>query len=156
MFSAEVLNFGSLNIDHVYRVPHFAAPGETLSCLNYSVFAGGKGLNQSIALARAGVKTAHAGKIGHDGGFLIETLKEAGVDTQFVLEGETPTGHASIQVDSAGQNSILLYPGSNCDISETEILSVLEQQILRHDLMLPYTVCVFCKQLFLCICHSGE
>ena len=136
MFSAEVLNFGSLNIDHVYRVPHFVAPGETLSCLNYSVFAGGTGLNQSIALARAGVKTAHAGKIGHDGGFLIETLKEAGVDTQFVLEGETPTGHASIQVDSAGQNSILLYPGSNCDISETEILSVLEQQIPGTWLML--------------------
>lgn len=128
MNQTEVLNFGSLNIDHVYRVPHFVEPGETLSCLSYSVFAGGKGLNQSIALARAGVTTAHAGKIGHDGSFLIQTLEKAGVDTAFVLEGETPTGHASIQVDAAGQNSILLYPGANSMISENEILSVLKKQ----------------------------
>ena len=75
MSFVEVLNFGSLNIDHVYRVPHFVAPGETLGCQDYSVFAGGKGLNQSIALARAGIKTAHAGKIGADGTFLC--LSEA-------------------------------------------------------------------------------
>ena len=128
MSFVEVLNFGSLNIDHVYRVPHFVAPGETLGCQDYSVFAGGKGLNQSIALARAGIKTAHAGKIGADGTFLVQTLQNSGVDTTFVLTGETPTGHASIQVDQSGQNSILLYPGANCMISENEIVAVLEKQ----------------------------
>ena len=80
MNKIEVLNFGSLNIDHVYQVPHFVAPKETLSCMDYAQFAGGKGLNQSVALARAGVRTAHAGKIGADGAFLEETLKLAGVD----------------------------------------------------------------------------
>ena len=128
MSFVEVLNFGSLNIDHVYRVPHVVAPGETLGCQDYSVFAGGKGLNQSIALARAGIKTAHAGKIGADGTFLVQTLQNSGVDTTFVFTGETPTGHASIQVDQSGQNSILLYPGANCMISENEIVAVLEKQ----------------------------
>ena len=76
----QVLNFGSLNIDHVYSVPHFVAPGETLSCSTYKVNAGGKGLNQSVALSRAGIETAHAGMIGPDGVFLKEILSEAGVD----------------------------------------------------------------------------
>ena len=127
MSFVEVLNFGSLNIDHVYRVPHFVAPGETLGCQDYSVFAGGKGLNQSIALARAGIKTAHAGKIGADGTFLVQTLQNSGVDTTFVLTGETPTGHASIQVDQSGQNSILLYPGANMQISTDRMQNILRK-----------------------------
>ena len=60
----KVLNFGSLNIDNVYRVQHIVRPGETLSALSNAVFAGGKGLNQSIALARAGAEVYHAGMIG--------------------------------------------------------------------------------------------
>lgn len=126
MNKIEVLNFGSLNIDHVYQVPHFVAPKETLSCMEYAQFAGGKGLNQSVALARAGVRTAHAGKIGPDGAFLEETLKLAGVDTQFLIHGALPTGHAIIQVDREGQNCILLYPGANRAITQEEIDSVLE------------------------------
>ncbi len=62
MQNIQVLNFGSLNIDHVYQVPHFVRPAETLACADCAQFAGGKGLNQSVALARAGVRTAHAGK----------------------------------------------------------------------------------------------
>ena len=77
MQNIQVLNFGSLNIDHVYQVPHFVRPAETLACADYVQFAGGKGLNQSVALARAGVRTAHAGKIGADGAFLEETLPES-------------------------------------------------------------------------------
>ena len=49
-----ILNFGSMNLDYVYRVPHFVAPGETLAAEGQSLNPGGKGLNQSIALARAG------------------------------------------------------------------------------------------------------
>ncbi len=127
MAKIEVLNFGSLNIDHVYRVDHFVRPGETLSCESYSVFAGGKGLNQSVALARAGVRVAHAGKIGNDGDFLRRTLQESGVDVSLLLRGEVATGHACIQVDKKGQNSILLYPGANRDLSKKEIVTVLDQ-----------------------------
>ena len=62
-----VLNFGSLNIDYVYQVDHFVQPGETMSAVSLQVNCGGKGLNQSVALARAGVETWHAGCIGAEG-----------------------------------------------------------------------------------------
>lgn len=122
----QVLVFGSLNIDHIYAVPHFVAPGETLAGTEYHVNAGGKGLNQSVALSRAGVATAHAGMIGPEGGFLKKVLADSGVDTTNVITGKTPTGHAIIQVEAVrGQNSILLYPGANAAIPETEMSRIL-------------------------------
>ena len=122
----QVLNFGSLNIDYVYTVPHFAAPGETLGALDYQVNAGGKGLNQSVALARAGVKTFHAGMIGKEGAFLKEVLESSGADTRFVEVGEVPTGHAVIQVErTSGENSIVLFPGANHSISKEFMQRVL-------------------------------
>lgn len=63
-----VLNIGSLNLDYVYRVDHFVRPGETLAASHRAVHAGGKGLNQSVALARAGATVLHAGCVGADGG----------------------------------------------------------------------------------------
>lgn len=126
MKNMQVLNFGSLNIDHVYQVPHFVRPKETLGCSGYRRFAGGKGLNQSIALARAGLRTAHAGKIGPDGEFLADILRDAGVDVSFLRRGSVATGHACIQVDSSGQNSILLYPGANFALTEEEIRETLD------------------------------
>ena len=82
--SMKILSFGSLNIDYVYKVPHFVKKGETLSAEELNVYTGGKGLNQSIALSRAGMKTYHAGAIGTDGFFLLDQLKEAGVNTDLV------------------------------------------------------------------------
>ncbi len=124
----QVLNFGSLNIDHVYTVEHFVAPGETLSSTAYRINAGGKGLNQSIALARAGVTTLHAGMIGQDGIFLKELLEKSGVDTENVITGNCATGHAIIQVEkSSGQNSILLYPGANMQIPADRMLDILQK-----------------------------
>lgn len=115
----KILNFGSLNIDLVYRVRDFVRPGETIPALSFSRFAGGKGLNQSLALARAGAKVFHAGAVGVDGGFLLELLRENGVDCSLVATVEdTPTGHAVIQVADSGENSIVLYPGSNHRITD--------------------------------------
>ena len=94
----KVLCFGSLNIDYTYRVPHFVARGETLLSENLQVFSGGKGLNQSIALSRAGVAAHHAGSIGEDGRFLLRELQEAGVNTDCVTVcSHVRTGHAIIQ-----------------------------------------------------------
>lgn len=122
----QVLNFGSLNIDHVYIVEHFVAPGETLASLQYKINAGGKGLNQSIALSRAGVETFHAGMIGKDGLFLKELLERSHVNTKYVLLGELPTGHAIIQVEEkSGENSILLYPGANNQIGISQMRSII-------------------------------
>lgn len=122
-----VINFGSLNIDYVYQVEHFVQPGETLSSQNLQVNCGGKGLNQSIALAKAGVPTFHGGNIHPGGRFLREKLEEWGVDTRFVKETATQTGHAIIQVDAKGENSILLFPGANHCLTPDFIDQVLAE-----------------------------
>ena len=118
-----ILNLGSVNIDHIYEVEHFVRPGETLSSRGYQIFAGGKGFNQSVALARAGAKTSHAGRIGRDAGWLVERLQIEGVVTTHLHESDTPTGHAMIQVDPSGENSIVLYGGANQTITEADIHS---------------------------------
>lgn len=120
-----ILNFGSLNIDNVYRVDHFVRPGETISSEKLNTFCGGKGLNQSIALARAGARVYHAGKIGKDGEMLLRCLKENGVDTSYIQIANCLSGHAIIQVDKSGQNCIILYGGANEDINESDVDAVL-------------------------------
>ena len=109
----KIYNLGSLNIDYVYSVPHFVQPGETLSSTRLQLFPGGKGLNQSVALARAGAQVVHGGCIGESGAFLKEILHSAGADVTWVRTGPEQTGHAIIQVDASGQNCILLFPGAN-------------------------------------------
>ena len=122
----KILNFGSLNLDLVYQMPHFIRAGETLSSTSFCKNVGGKGLNQSIALAQAGNEVYHACKIGAEGGFLVEKLREKGVDTRYILPGEGSCGHAVIQVDPQGQNCILLYGGTNQQMTESFIDSVLQ------------------------------
>lgn len=122
----KVLCFGSLNIDYTYRVEHFVEKGETLSADSLKIFCGGKGLNQSIALARAGADVYHAGAVGKDGIFLLRQLESAGVSTEYVdiLEHEQ-TGHAIIQNDAEGDNCILLYGGANRAVTREHIDNVL-------------------------------
>lgn len=122
----KILNFGSLNLDHVYRVSHFVMPGETLATDSYACHMGGKGLNQSVALARAGAEVYHAGKIGPDGNDLMEMLASYGVDTRYVAAAQGKTGHAMIQVDTQGQNCILLHGGANQAIEKADIDRVLD------------------------------
>jgi ribokinase len=124
----KVINFGSLNFDHVYEVEHFVQPGETITAKNYQRLCGGKGLNQSIALARAGAQVFHAGKVGRDGEPLIACLKSAGVDTTHVgIIESKPSGHAVIQVDRHGQNSIIIHGGANREIQIEDAERVLGQ-----------------------------
>lgn len=121
-----IVNFGSLNIDYVYRVDEFLRPGETKPARSREIFCGGKGLNQSIACARAGLSTFHAGFLGYEGMFLKEKLAESGVATDFIREVKQTCGHAIIQVSDSGQNCILLYPGTNALLTEAfadEVLS---------------------------------
>ena len=120
-----VLSFGSLNIDTVYHVDHIVMPGETISSTGIDVNCGGKGLNQSIALARAGAVVWHAGLIGEDGAFLIEALQDAGVETELIGKTSGKSGNALIQVDSGGQNSIVLFGGANQKVGEAYIRKVL-------------------------------
>jgi ribokinase len=121
------LVFGSLNIDYVYQVPHFVERGETLASLSLQRFCGGKGLNQAIALARAGAQTWMAGAVGPEGDFLLEELHRAGVNTEHVCRSEAPTGHAIIQNSPDGDNCILLYGGANRVISPEMAAKVLAE-----------------------------
>ena len=105
----KILNFGSLNLDYVYSVSHFVQPGETISSLKRGIYCGGKGLNQSIAVARAGTEVYHAGKVGANCGLLLDSLRNAGVDTQYIArDSSEETGHTVIQVDPRGQNCIIV------------------------------------------------
>ena len=117
----KIYNLGSLNIDYVYAVDHFVTAGETLASEKMTVFPGGKGLNQSMALARAGARVIHGARIGDNGEFLTDTLTSAGVDTSRIEKITGSCGCAIIQVDKDGQNSILLFAGTNHCIDKTYI-----------------------------------
>lgn len=91
---------------------HFVTAGETLSSENMKIFPGGKGVNQSVALARAGASVIHGGIVGDGGDLLLDTLSQAGVDTGRIGKCAGSCGHAIIQVDKNGQNSILLFAGT--------------------------------------------
>ncbi|MCQ2458185.1 MAG: ribokinase [Clostridia bacterium] len=121
----KALVFGSMNIDCVYQQDHIVCPGETLSSLSFARNAGGKGLNQAIALAKAGMETWFAGNIGEDGLFLKALLEQNGIRTDMIRIGETPTGCAIIQVDKNGQNAIVLYGGANQTVTEEQIRETL-------------------------------
>lgn len=144
----KILNFGSLNIDYVYSLSHFVQKGETITSDMLNVFAGGKGLNQSIALSRAGGNVYHAGAIGADGLFLEEVLNEAGVDTRFLMKCEDiRTGNAIIQKDREGDNCIILYGGANQAITKEmadEVLSAFGEGdwlFLQNEISeIPYMV----------------
>ena len=123
----KVLNFGSLNLDYVYQVDHFVQPGETLSAFSQTVNPGGKGLNQSIALAKAGAQVAHAGCVGVGGEPLIRCLSEHGVDIRWIRPVEELQGNAVIQVTPGGENCILLFGGSNQCVSDAQVRETLSR-----------------------------
>ena len=122
----KALVFGSLNIDHVYQLPHHLRPGETLASTSYRRTSGGKGLNQAVALARAGQQVCFAGGIGEDGLFLRDALLADGVDVSHLQVLDVPTGHAIIHVDAEGGNAIVLYGGANRCVTDDMISRTLD------------------------------
>ena len=122
----KILNFGSCNIDFVYSLDHIVEAGETETTHLLETFPGGKGLNQSIAAAKAGAHIYHAGCLGADSEMLTEILTESGVDLTYMSRTEEKNGHAIIQVSKDGENSIFLYPGSNHMITKEYVDGVLE------------------------------
>lgn len=121
----KILNFGSSNMDFVYSLEHIVSAGETVKSKSMNIFPGGKGLNQSVALARAGQRVYHAGCFGTDGEMLVNLLKENGVDVSHIKYVNEKNGHAIIQVSDDGENSIVIYPGSNAMVTKDYIESVL-------------------------------
>lgn len=121
-----LFNLGSINRDLVYSVDHFVQAGETLACQARHDFAGGKGYNQSIALAAGGARVVHIGAVGSDGAELLAQLNASNVQTQSIeVCPECPTGHAIIQVNPDGQNCILIHPGANHKITVNAVEKAL-------------------------------
>lgn len=142
-----VLNIGSLNLDYVYSLDHIVLPGETEAASDRNVFLGGKGMNQSCALAKAGVEVYHGGMIGADGQIFLDACRAYGVHGEFIRQVEGPSGHAIIQVTKKGQNSILLFGGANQKLTEDyvdEVLSHFDADdllLLQNEVnLLPYIV----------------
>lgn len=121
----KILSLGSLNIDLVYSVSHINLEGETLSAKERETKQGGKGLNQSVALARAGAEVYMAGCVGADGRDLVETLRKAGADVSLIREVSDGSGHAIIQLADSGANSIIIYGGANLQITPQMINETL-------------------------------
>jgi len=105
--------FGSLNLDMVFTVENFVKPKETIQSKNLSIFSGGKGLNQAIAINKTGADVVMAGSIGQDGKMLLDVCDKNGLDRSKVRVIESGTGMAVIQVNGQGENCIILYDGAN-------------------------------------------
>lgn len=139
----KALVFGSLNIDKVYSLNKLPEKGETLYCTDYELHVGGKGLNQSLSLKKAGMKVYFAGKIGKDGTHLTDYLNANGVDTSLVKFSDGFTGHAVIEVDRDGQNQMILFPGANKEITEKECDDILSSFDKGDLILMQYeTSCV--------------
>lgn len=143
----KVLNIGSLNIDYVYNVDHIILPGETQATATRNIYLGGKGINQTIAVRKAGVDIYHAGLIGDDGEMFIDACKEYGVNYDYIKKINVGTGHTIIQVDKNAQNSILLYGGANQELTREyvdEVLSNFEKDdilMLQNEVnLMPYII----------------
>lgn len=143
----KVLNIGSMNLDHVYNLHHIVQPGETQASNGMNVFLGGKGMNQSIALAKAGAQVYHGGMIGDDGGVFPEACKKYGVNSKYIKQVEGKTGHAIIQIDKSGQNCILLYGGTNEKLTKEYVDSTIADfekgdiLLLQNEVnLIPYIV----------------
>ena len=143
----KVLNIGSMNLDHVYTVDHIVQPGETLSSTQLQLFLGGKGMNQSVALAKAGVEVYQGGMIGQDGKVFLDACQEYGIHADYIRKTDAPTGHTVIQIDKNAQNCILLYGGANQMLTEAYVDAVISQfdrgdiLLLQNEVnLLPYLV----------------
>ncbi len=130
--------FGSINMDLVARTPRLPVPGETLLGHKFFTAPGGKGANQAVAIARLGIPTQMVGRVGSDsfGQEVLKSLQTAGVNTDYVLVDETASsGVAAIAVDDAGENQIIIIPGANGRIDETDV-ERLESLLLEANALL--------------------
>ena len=121
----KILNFGSINKDLVYNVEDFVKPGETISSRDHGLYLGGKGLNQSVAISKSGSEVYHAGCINKSDQSIISDLKKWGVNTDYINKIDEATGHAIIQINQDGENSIIIHGGANNCVEKDQIDMVL-------------------------------
>lgn len=123
---ANVVVVGSLNMDLVVRTPRLPVGGETLAGHGFSTAPGGKGANQAVAAARLGATVAMIGCVGDDayGAELRAGLITEGIDCSAVMSAPgVSTGIATILVDDAGQNAIIIAAGGNGELTPARLAS---------------------------------
>ncbi|KAE9630874.1 ribokinase [Parasedimentitalea maritima] len=156
-----IWNLGSINADMVYALPHLPTPGETLAALDLQQFLGGKGANMSVAAARAGSHVCHIGAVGPDGKWAVDRLMEYGVDTRYIDQIETPTGHAIIAVDRQGENQIILFPGANRELTTDQLgLAVSQAEsgdilVLQNETNMQAEAAKMGRELGLRVCYAA-
>ncbi len=156
-----IWNLGSINADMVYALPHLPAQGETLAASGLEKFLGGKGANMSVAAARAGSRVSHIGAVGADGRWAQERLTEYGVDTRFIAEVSSPTGHAIIAVDAQGENLIILYPGANHALEDGQIGQALASAntgdllVFQNETNAQVEAARMARELGLAVCYAA-
>ena len=152
----KVLNIGSMNLDYVYSVDHIIAPGETQATYGMNVFLGGKGINQSIALAKAGVDIYHGGMIGEDGQVFLDACREHGVHDEFIRTIDEKTGHTIIQVDKDAQNCILLFGGANQSLTEEYIDEQIKNVLYKNDYQAIALIDILHQNVYLRLNHATK
>lgn len=130
----------------VIKTRKLPVPGETILGGTFLMNPGGKGANQAVAAARLGGKVTFITKRGNDlfGNQAVGLLMREGIDTQYIVKDiELPSGVALITVDSAGENSIVVAPGSNANLLQEDIPAVIFEtckfEILLLQLEIPIT-----------------
>ena len=141
---SRIIVIGSSNTDMVIKTEKLPVPGETILGGIFLLNPGGKGANQAVAAARLGGKVTFITKRGNDlfGNQTVGLLMREGIDTQYIVKDpELPSGVALITVDSAGENSIVVAPGSNGNLLSEDIpASIFEEskyEILLLQLEIP-------------------
>ncbi len=122
----KLVNLGSLCVDNVFHVQNIARAGETVMSLGHETHPGGKGLNQSLAAARAGAEVIHVGCVGTDGGSLVDVLSGSGVDVSHIRTIDSPSGSAVIQVDEKGRNAIFITGGANRRVGKEQVDAAID------------------------------
>ena len=137
----DVVVVGSCNLDLVSTTSHLPSPGETLRAVDYAEHAGGKGLNQAVACARMGARTAFIGCVGNDsaGTMLRDLLNAEGINTSQLVTVDGPTGRAFITVDASGENTIVIVAGANAHVSET-LITLPSSKVLLAQLEIPLEI----------------
>ena len=128
---------GSLNMDLIFQTERVPLAGETIAGNRFKLVPGGKGANQAVAAARAGIKTQMYGCVGSDsfGASLLSSLKEAGVDTSNIdTSDKSSTGVAAILLENSGENRIIIIPGCN-DLVDKDYVNNHWQEIAMSDLI---------------------
>jgi len=152
---------GSINLDHVYEVPHLPEPGETLLATAHATGLGGKGANQSVAAAQAGASVVHIGAVGPEGAWAVARLQALGVKTGYVAEVAAPTAHAIINVDPKGENAIVVFPGANMEQSLTSLKAALltakrgDMLVLQNETNLGLEAATLARSLGLTVLYAA-